>query len=211
MNQIEFPGPNGGSQRGTNVKSSSFTIENLLKPEKKRSGSECPVETPSKIKALSVAAHLADIILEAHHGSSVPQCRRTRTAFNRRQLRVLESTFLRNPYPDVALREELASLTNLPESRVQIWFKNRRAKFRRDGSSCNSCASFPVHCPSYQPFQGHSNTATDQSMVFSNHERPLSLTNNAYLQNRVIQGNGTSAFHHPQRNSNSYPAFGTYV
>ena len=61
MNQIEFPGPNGGSQRGTNVKSSSFTIENLLKPEKKRSGSECPVETPSKIKALSVAAHLAGL------------------------------------------------------------------------------------------------------------------------------------------------------
>ena len=61
MNQIEFPDPNGGSQRGTNVKSSSFTIENLLKPEKKRTGSECPVETPSKIKALSVAAHLAGL------------------------------------------------------------------------------------------------------------------------------------------------------
>ena len=61
MNQTEFLVPNGGSQRGTNVKSSSFTIENLLKPKKKRSGSECPVETPSKIKALSVAAHLAGL------------------------------------------------------------------------------------------------------------------------------------------------------
>ena len=68
----------------------------------------------------------------ALHLNSAGPAKRERTKYSEYQLAYLNAIFRETKYPDGARREEIAQQLQLTDVKVQVWFKNRRAKVRNE-------------------------------------------------------------------------------
>ncbi|VDK36238.1 unnamed protein product [Taenia asiatica] len=125
-------------------------------PSQRRQAADC-VDSLSSEPASPVTSEGTEMKLQV----------RSRTAFTQKQVAILEREFEQNHYPEFSTRERLSGETGLPESRIQVWFANRRAKYRKSSRTTVAVVTERTITPSLLPSSvetAHLTTLTSADM-----------------------------------------------
>jgi len=122
---------------------------------------------------------------EDDYDDECPQFRRSRTAFEGMQLEKMEKVFQVNQYPELHTRAELTELTGLSDARIQTWFSNRRAKWRRT-SRMELFRPYDLEPQSLKTIYGHEGTNRSHCEDSSDQESPSTSPGLYQPQNLVL-------------------------
>lgn len=92
----------------------------------RHSGQQFKVKQFNALNVLAAEKEKAPIIYPSLEN------KRIRNMFSIKQIEILEKVFEQTHYPDISIREELSKKLNLKPIRIQVWFQNRRAKYRKN-------------------------------------------------------------------------------
>ena len=86
-----------------------------------------------KIESVETCINPDDPDWEPHSEEDGKKKRDARVIFSLEQISILEAHYEANAFPKADLREQIGEELGLTAKKVDVWFRNRRAKAKREG------------------------------------------------------------------------------